>query len=258
MPRQKPAPPVLQAARALGVVDEVLAPLPGATGQTWAAGAYVLRVRPRRELERELEACAAAGAVLPVPRAIDLVHLEAVSAVLLERLPGRAAGNLGALPPGEGRRRGLACGRLHAALAEVVAPGGVPLATNLVTTTGADTPPEGDRLLHLDLHPFNVLVDDGGEVSGVVDWANASAGHPDLDRARSASIFTYDPAALARRANPTWAAFAAGWEQAGDFSDLAASALVWAYRYMLADLSHRYRKDELSPLRAALDKLTMS
>jgi aminoglycoside phosphotransferase (APT) family kinase protein len=57
-------------------------------------------------------------------------------------------------------------------------------------------PPTGDRLLHLDLHPFNVLVDEQGDVSGVLDWANVAGGHPDLDRARSWSILTLDPAAV--------------------------------------------------------------
>lgn len=37
----------------------------------------------------------------------------------------------------------------------------------------------GDRLVHLDLHPLNVLVAARGPV--VIDWTNASAGNPDDD-----------------------------------------------------------------------------
>jgi aminoglycoside phosphotransferase (APT) family kinase protein len=38
-------------------------------------------------------------------------------------------------------------------------------------------PPTRQVLLHRDLHPLNVLWDNG-EVSGVVDWVNACVGHP--------------------------------------------------------------------------------
>lgn len=38
---------------------------------------------------------------------------------------------------------------------------------------------EGARLLHLDLHPENVLMAAGGPV--VIDWTNARAGDPDQD-----------------------------------------------------------------------------
>ena len=36
------------------------------------------------------------------------------------------------------------------------------------------------RLVHLDLHPGNVMVE-GGRVSGVIDWANAALGDPAAD-----------------------------------------------------------------------------
>jgi aminoglycoside phosphotransferase (APT) family kinase protein len=53
----------------------------------------------------------------------------------------------------------------------------------------------GDRILHLDLHPENVLIAARGPV--VIDWANASEGPPDLDIALSALILAevaVDPA----------------------------------------------------------------
>jgi aminoglycoside phosphotransferase (APT) family kinase protein len=40
-------------------------------------------------------------------------------------------------------------------------------------------PLEGARLVHLDLHPENVLMSPGGPV--VIDWTNARAGDPDVD-----------------------------------------------------------------------------
>jgi aminoglycoside phosphotransferase (APT) family kinase protein len=38
---------------------------------------------------------------------------------------------------------------------------------------------EGDSVLHLDLHPDNVIVSPSGPV--VIDWSNASRGHPAVD-----------------------------------------------------------------------------
>lgn len=42
-----------------------------------------------------------------------------------------------------------------------------------------EIPFEGERLLHLDLHPDNVLLSPQGSV--VIDWTNARAGKPALD-----------------------------------------------------------------------------
>lgn len=42
------------------------------------------------------------------------------------------------------------------------------------------TPPAGGALVHRDYHPGNVLWA-AGAVSGVVDWASTSVGHPDAD-----------------------------------------------------------------------------
>ncbi|MGA8112068.1 MAG: phosphotransferase, partial [Actinocatenispora sp.] len=150
-------------------------------------------------------------------------------------------------------RRGAACGRLHAALARVPAPAAVPpvwsAPARQPTGDGQST---GDRLLHGDLHPFNVLVDDGDEVTGVLDWANAAAGDPLLDRARSWSVLTYDPTAVALCRNPAFGALADGWADAAGFAALPAYARAWACRYMLRDLAHRHGPEQLAPVRTAL------
>lgn len=56
---------------------------------------------------------------------------------------------------------------LHDELHAIEAPDGLP-------TVG-----EGDRLLHLDLHPANVILSPAGPV--VIDWANARRGEPLFD-----------------------------------------------------------------------------
>ncbi len=47
--------------------------------------------------------------------------------------------------------------------------------------------PTQDRLLHFDFHLLNIMVHDG-QVTGVIDWENATAGPPHLDLARSRAI----------------------------------------------------------------------
>ena len=43
--------------------------------------------------------------------------------------------------------------------------------------------PDGDRLLHFDLHPLNVILSPTGPV--VIDWTNACVGGPGVDVARA-------------------------------------------------------------------------
>lgn len=45
---------------------------------------------------------------------------------------------------------------------------------------------DGPALLHLDLHPLNVILGRSGPV--VIDWANAARGRPELDIALSAVV----------------------------------------------------------------------
>ncbi|MEW1843731.1 aminoglycoside phosphotransferase family protein [Nonomuraea angiospora] len=40
---------------------------------------------------------------------------------------------------------------------------------------------EGDDLVHTDFHPENVLVDENGIVTGVIDWTGATRGNADFD-----------------------------------------------------------------------------
>lgn len=50
-----------------------------------------------------------------------------------------------------------------------------------------EAPLQGDRLLHRDLHPLNVLMSPSGPV--VIDWANASRGDPAFDVADTWVLF---------------------------------------------------------------------
>jgi Phosphotransferase enzyme family len=233
---------VLRAALGFGLEPDRLRPLGGRSGSAWSDGHVVLRVGER--VACEVLAVAAAAGRLPVPQVLAQLELDGTSAVLLERVPGRAAGELALDSPGGGEAAGRACGALHDMLAEVACPPG------LRNAPGADCSER--RLLHLDLHPFNVLVDDNGKPTGVIDWANAAGGDPELDRARTWSLLTLDPAVQELRDNPGWVALTEHWLQAGRMHALSASARAWACRFMLADLAARHTGAELAHVRHAM------
>lgn len=100
------------------------------------------------------------------------------------------------------RRAARTLARLHLQLHRIDAP----------PWLAAAAPLPGDRLLHRDLHPMNVIASERGPV--VIDWANASRGAPELDVADTWVLFACaDPplgrlealvAPLARRAFLRW------------------------------------------------------
>jgi aminoglycoside phosphotransferase (APT) family kinase protein len=230
---------VVRAAAGFGLDPGRLRPLGGRSGATWLAGDVVLRVGAR--VADEVLAAAAAAGRLPVPRVLDRLELDGVCALLLERVAGRPAGDLARDRPDRAAAAGRACGELHDALAEVASPPG------LRTAPGADGSER--RLLHLDLHPFNVLVDDDGEPTGVIDWANAAAGDPELDRARTWSLLTLDPAVRELAGDPGWATLTEHWLAAGRMHHLSSAARIWACRFMLADVAGRHSPEELAHIR---------
>jgi len=220
-----PPPAVVRAAVGFGLEPTRLERLGGRSGSAWSDGQVVLRVG--NTVAREVLAASAGAARLPVPRVLGRLEDDGISAALLERLPGRPAGELAQEDPARAAAIGRACAALHEALAEVAAPTGLRDAPNARSAER--------RLLHLDLHAFNVLVDDDGEVTGVLDWANAAAGDPELDRARTWSLLTLDPAARALDSNLGWRMLTEHWLSAGRLHDLSDSARTWAREFMLAD-----------------------
>lgn len=90
---------------------------------------------------------------------------------------------------------------------------------------------DGDRVLHLDLHPMNVILGHGGPV--VIDWTNASRGDPAFDAALTCALmasFEADGPAerIARRVMVGVFVWSRG-------RRLVAGALPAAVRYRLAD-----------------------
>jgi aminoglycoside phosphotransferase (APT) family kinase protein len=103
----------------------------------------------------------------PVP-AVDEVSDDGADLVM-ERIEGVSMVEELGRAPWTVLRQARVLGELHRDLHDLVAPdflAPAPIA-------------RGDRVLHLDLHPLNVIVGPKGPV--VIDWARACAGDPDVD-----------------------------------------------------------------------------
>jgi len=99
----------------------------------------------------------------PVPEVLEV----AADALVLEKVEGPTMWKAAGERPSKVREHAALLARLHRDLHEIGAPDGL-------AAVG-----DGDRLLHLDLHPANVILSPAGPV--VVDWTNARRGEPAFD-----------------------------------------------------------------------------
>jgi aminoglycoside phosphotransferase (APT) family kinase protein len=114
----------------------------------------------------------ARGHGYPVPEVYEWTDTDMV----MDRLDGPSMLADLARHPWRLRRHARTLADLHRRLHDLPAPPGLP---------SAGVP--GDRLLHRDLHPLNVLMPEGGPV--VIDWANCAAGDPAYDVADTWVLF---------------------------------------------------------------------
>jgi Ser/Thr protein kinase RdoA (MazF antagonist) len=103
----------------------------------------------------------------PVP-AVERISDDGTELVI-ERIDGPSL--VGAIErrPWTVRQLGMLLADLHRRLHDIPAPDFVP----------AGPVGDGDRLLHLDLHPLNVMIGPSGPM--VIDWTGAARGDPALD-----------------------------------------------------------------------------
>ncbi len=155
--------------------------------------------QPESDARREfavLDAVEAAG--IAAPRAFDLVQVDGRWGVVMSTVEGRPfaepmlADPVGAGPYFAAMVR-LQLG-IHAASGQALAPLKVRLARKIAATDLSDPVkyrlrdklsrlPAGDRVLHGDFHPYNILGSLDGAV--VVDWLDATQGPPAADVCRS-------------------------------------------------------------------------
>jgi Phosphotransferase enzyme family len=103
----------------------------------------------------------------PVP-AVEEISEDGTDLVM-ERVDGLSMVAAISRRPWTVRRQGTLLAELHRRLHEIPAPDFLPPAP-----AG-----QGDQLLHLDLHPLNVILGPRGPV--VIDWSNAAGGDPAVD-----------------------------------------------------------------------------
>ena len=96
--------------------------------------------------------------------------------LVMERLDGPTLMDRVGKPPFPLRRAGHLLAELHERLHRIPAPPGIAVA-----------PMPGDRVVHRDLHPMNVMMTSSGPM--VIDWSNASAGDPAFDVADTWVLF---------------------------------------------------------------------
>ncbi|MEU8265883.1 phosphotransferase [Sphaerisporangium sp. NPDC049002] len=129
-------------------------------------GKVVRRARDGRNLEREASVMRHARRHgFPAPEVFDAEGPD----ILMERVEGANLMRDGLANPCRMEDHGRLLAGLLRRLAAVRAPGWLPAAGGC----------PGNSLLHLDLHPLNVLVTDDGPK--VIDWANAGRGAPGAD-----------------------------------------------------------------------------
>jgi len=215
---------------------------------------YALRVFQPEQLrmsQREVQAMQLAAAHgMPVPR----VRISGVwnerPALLLSWCAGTTVLEALQSRPPQAEPLGQACGGMLASIHALTVPdeesdrawldwGGLsdePLRHRLESIA------RHDRLLHLDYHPLNIMIEDD-TITGVLDWANAHAGDPRADLARSRTILLLDAVEHMPEARPIIEAFdrglVAGYEAvAGPQPDMPLF-YAWAGRVMLHDLRER-------------------
>jgi aminoglycoside phosphotransferase (APT) family kinase protein len=258
---------------ALGLPDDadVAAAADGASGSAWrvnlAEGAFVIRFAGSATIARSRLAsmAAASAADLPVPEVVRAATSAHGEVVLLRWLPGVSLLDAVSRAPSDTMHYATQMGGLHRRLHAIAAPPDVVRVTDdrgRPFNAGRDVAglPRGDRLLHLDWHPLNLVVDESaGEIIGIIDWDNARAGDPSLDLARTRSILTLEPGLedLPRHVRDRLPELLDGWADGygAEARAIPQAAEVWACRVMLADLAPRYgdRPEALDGIRARID-----
>lgn len=234
-------------------------------------GAYALRVFGRGRhgvCERESHVMTlAVEHALPVPAIHACGETDDRPWLLTDWLPGRRLIDVALHRPWLVIRLGEAFGemqaRLHASTVDAEGPADAWI-------DWPEPPPEAiaerlraiplrhDRLIHLDYHPENVLVE-GTSISGVLDWTNAQIGDPRADLARTFVILEALPLVFGLRRRlirPLVGRFARAWwrgytRRAGRQTDMPLFC-AWAYRGLIADLTPKLDMDQLEFDRDAL------
>ena len=135
----------------------------------YGPGLVLRRSRARRSMEREARTMTyLRDKGYPVP-AVEEVSEDGTDLVM-ERIEGRSMVAAIGAAPWTVRRQAGTLAELHIQLHEITPP-------DFLSPAPVGGP--GDRVLHMDLHPLNVMIGPQGAV--VIDWTNAVLGDPLVD-----------------------------------------------------------------------------
>lgn len=140
---------------------------------------------------------------VPAPSVVDVIEVEGRTAIVLQRIEGRSLWEHILDEPHRVAEFATVLADTQRAIFAAGPPEGLDglvdrmcrkidgvdhlsLAERLEATTLATAQPKGAALLHGDLHPGNVLMTGGGPM--VIDWFDASIGHPVADVVRSSIL----------------------------------------------------------------------
>ena len=268
--RTAPDPQAVLAALGRADAERITAVTGGADAALWrvdtAAESFALRVlQPHQSGQARNEiatmSAAAAGGVL-VPRIEATGTWRDHPVLLLGWCPGRSLAEAMLTDPARTDALGRAFGRTQALLHAIPAPPGLAHRSDAWIEWGRpddvlrarlrQLATDPAKLLHLDYHPLNVLVD-GDRITAVLDWANAKSGDPRADLARTASILRFAPLpdtgstaqAMNARRQAFIAAWRAGYREAGARVRQMASFYAWAGQAMIHDLSPRLGRTDV-------------
>jgi aminoglycoside phosphotransferase (APT) family kinase protein len=142
----------------------------------YAPGLVLRKTRDGRSIEHEARIMRyVAEHGFPVPR-IEEVRAGGTE-IVMERIDGPSMLDAMVRPPWKMPAMLRTLADLHDQLHEIDGPDWLPA-----------MPDGGDRLLHLDLHPMNVIMAPTGPV--VIDWPNARRGDPMADAALTFALMT--------------------------------------------------------------------
>jgi aminoglycoside phosphotransferase (APT) family kinase protein len=216
-----------------------------------------LRVFPAGKDEDLARECAAMDAAraggVPVPAVVARGEWDDRPVLVMDWCPGRMMLDDVRRRPWRAFAWGRRLGRVQASIHAAAVPDGEPaIERDWLAWIGTDDAAldrrlaevrEGRALLHLDLHPMNVLID-GDRISGVLDWANAAVGDPRADLARTWSLLRIAPVppglahllilAVRRALEAGWRR---GYREVAGWPDDLAPFQAWAAEAMVQDLA---------------------
>lgn len=169
----------------------------------WEPGTVLRLFRDARgaaSIEYERAAMEAVRAFVPlVPAVLGVTEVMGRPGIIMERVDGPDLLSIVAKKPWTVWRAGRIAGEVHARLHSVVAPASIPSLRERADGVSRsplvpphiaawalrelDAMPDGDRLLHGDFHPGNILMSAHGPVA--IDWPNVTRGNPDADVGRT-------------------------------------------------------------------------